>query len=194
MKMEDIKAYQDELATRVNNERTITDENGRSAVIKLRVPSIRDAINVGTVWVNSISSGVIEALGVDSSYDARNKYMSDLAAATNSRQHLHWVESITFNGATVSKAETLEKIFDTVISSNDTLRESFMKHVQDFSNETLMSVIGIPNYTCPACGGHQHMVEGEQEGAEIPTIIPIEAATTFFDLLFQRTELIRQRG
>lgn len=201
MTMEQITQYQQDLTLRVQSERIISDGKGHDVTVRFRVPTVRSAIDAGSVWVNSISRSVIDALGADSTVDGRNSYMADVAKATEARQHLHWVESITMNGAVINNRESLEKVFDTVFSANDALREDFTAKVVEFSNASAVTVLGIPNYKCPACQRHQHLVEGQDEEAlndlsaeDIPTIIPIEGVTTFFDLLLQKVELIRDRG
>lgn len=191
--LEEIQKYQSLFSHTHGVSRELTSRNGKKLTVELKVPTMAEFINVGHRWVEGISSMVINALGADAGIGARNQYMADLANATSSRQHLHWVKSITVDTDVINDTEALEKVFENVISVDKDLREQFAKHVLDFTNKTMTTVIAIPNYTCPACKGVQHMTEGAAEGEDVPAYIPVDPFSTFFDLQFQRVSLIRER-
>lgn len=192
--LEEIQKYQAQFAVNHGVSRDLVSKTGRKLSVQLKVPTMAEFINVGQRWVEGLSSMVINALGAEAGLDARNQYMTDLANATSSRQHLHWVYSLSVDTDVITDADAIEEIFANVISVDNDLREQFAQHVLDFTNKTMTTVIGIPNFTCPACGGQQHHTEGEIEGEAPPAIIPLEAVSTFFDLQFQRISLIRERG
>ena len=193
--MEQIEKYQAGFAANFGHQRVLVDNRtGQRMTVVYKVPTLHDFLNTGDRWVTGISSAVVEALGVDADLEKRNSYMQDLAKVSTSRQYLQWVKEVIIDGDIVNTQDGLEDIFELVVSANDDLREQFEQGVVDFSNSTLISVIGIPNYRCPNCNGVQHQTEGAGDDEDAPAIIPVEAISTFFALLFQKVALIRKRG
>lgn len=192
--LEEIKKYQSDFASNFNHERVLTaHRTGQHMTVKYKVPTLREFLDTGDRWVTGISSAVVEALGADADFDKRNVYMQDLAKVSSSRQYLQWVESVSFDGSLITERDALESIFEIVVSADNDLREQFEEGVGAFSNATMVSLIGIPNYRCPACNGIQHQTEGAGEDEDVPAIIPVEAISTFFALLYQKVSLIRDR-
>lgn len=193
--LEEIQKYQSGFAANFNHQRTITSKtSGRSMKVFFKVPTLRNFLDTGDRWVTGISAAVVEALGADAGFNERNAYMQDLAKVSTSRQYLHWVDHIMLDSDPITGAEALEQIFANVVSVDDDLREQFETAVTEFQNATTVSVIGIPNYRCPLCKGIQHRTEGAGDEEDVPAIIPVEAVSTFFDLVFQKVALIRKRA
>ncbi len=192
--LEEIKKYQAGFAANFNHEKTLTSHRtGQKMKVLFKVPTLREFIDTGDKWATSISAAVLEALGADADFDKRNSYMQDLAKVSSSRQYLHWVDHIVIDTDPITDRTAIEEIFTSVVSADDDLREQFEEAVTEFQNATTVSVVGIPNYRCPSCKGIQHRTEGAQEDEDVPAIIPVEAVSTFFDLIFQKVSLIRQR-
>ncbi len=192
--LEEIKKYQAGFAANFNYEKTlISHRTGSKMKVIFKVPSLREYLTTGDKWATSISAAVVEALGADADPAKRNSYMQDLAKVSSSRQYLHWVDSIVIDTDPITDRDAIEEIFTNVVSADNDLREQFEEAVTEFQNVTTISVIGIPNYRCPACKGIQHQTEGAGDDEDVPAIIPVEAVSTFFDLIFQKVSLIRQR-
>ena len=192
--LEEIKKYQAQFTAQHGVTKELISRKGHKLSVRLKVPTMAEFINVGQRWVEGLSKMVLDALGADATVQARNQYMVDLASASAARQHLHWVESISVDTDLITDADALENIFENVISVDTDLREQFTQHVLDFTNRTMTTVIGIPNFTCPVCKKPQHLTEDAAEDEDPPAIIPLEVVSTFFDLQFQRISLIRARG
>lgn len=192
--LEQIKKYQAGFAANFNHEKTLTSHrSGKKMKVVFKVPTLREYIETGDKWATSISSAVVEALGADADFERRNSYMQDLAKVSSSRQYLHWVDHIVIDTDPITDRAAIEEIFSSVVSADNDLREQFEEAVMEFQNATTVSVIGIPNYRCPVCKGIQHQTEGAGEDEDVPAIIPVEGVSTFFDLIFQKVSLIRQR-
>ena len=89
----------------------------------------------------------------------------------------------------VHQRETLSNIMNR-ISSQDDIRNEIIEAVRNYIDHTSLTVIGIPTYKCPACGG-ENKVEGTQESFE--GIIPLDVYNTFFLLLVQAVGRIISR-
>lgn len=184
-----VEAYKKELLAAQKRTITLTGLNGKEISLTLKVPTIAEYIDSGQRWISEITSSVNKALAQNVTNDERNSYIMNHGQVSAMLQYIHWIDTLTFDGADIDDVETIEKLL-TALSSDDLIRTGFMDELDSYINQSTISVIGIPTYDCPACGE-------EQKPAKVlpnhSNIIPLDVYQLFFTLLVQRLERIQVR-
>lgn len=149
--------------------------------VTLQVPTIAQYEASGFAWVDGIVDLLEGSLGVSLRGKERDDYIIDQGRLTALRQYGHWVKSIEAGDDVVEDIETTEELLG-MLSSNEELSEKFFEKVGNFIDESTVSLIAIPKYDCPACGGEQH---GDVHDTRHPHLLPIDVVSVFFTLLDQ---------
>lgn len=166
--------------------RTITfGETGLK--IDLRVPNIDEYLNAGSRWVSDIVQMIDSSITDKDNNAARNFNIDQLGKATTMRQYSHWVDSIDANGVIIDDRDTIEATLADMSSVND-IRKNYLEDIQKYIDDSTISVIAVPSYTCPACGKDQKL-----DLPRFPHLLPIDAISCFFTLLVPRLAKIQNR-
>lgn len=188
--MEDVERYRKEMLSLQNRRIELkTTTNDNSYYFDLHVPTIREYFEHSNDWISSVVSGVEKSLEIEPTDNERIQFVTQNAQSTIMRQYSHWVENITFGDNTINDKETIETILE-YTSVDDDVRDKFTAEVKKYINDSVVSVIGIPTYECPKCGGKQKY-NGRNDS--LYSIIPLDMLQTFFSLLVQKIISIRQR-
>jgi hypothetical protein len=167
----------------VGKRRTImlSDEVG----ITLRTPSVDEYLNSGQRWVDELVQSVTNAFAQDLTEKQRNDMIYDRAKATSMRQYVHWIESIDMPklGKQIVDRPTLEMTISNM-SSDDVVRDKYYKAVQQYINDSMVSIVAVPQV---------HVDESDKVLPRFENIIPIDPVSVFFSLLYQKIQQIRQR-
>jgi hypothetical protein len=186
--VEDLEIYRKEFLR--GQPRRIMLGTDSGVELELKICSIQDYADSGYRWINDLESQYTEALIGDER--VRNEYLFDQAKATAMRQYGHFVNAIYFDGqlSATSAKEQQEAIEETLsaLSADNALRSNFTQQVAKYIDDTTISVVGIPSYVCPACGGEEKISDSSPRFADI---IPVDVTKAFFTLLQQKTEIIR---
>lgn len=188
MTNESIELYQSDFTIGQNRAVKISDD----CVVILQTPLIKDHLESGFRWVNTIEETYGQAMTQD--VESRNEYLFNQSKATMLRQYGHCVHSINLgdpadeNTQKFTDTEVIENALNDM-SSRDDLRQNFLDGVSKFLDDSIVSFVAIPPYKCPSCGKDQPTSEGKK----YPNIISLDAAQTFFQLLVQRRDKIQNR-
>lgn len=186
---EQVSRYRKELLNNQPRVIKITKDDGEIS-FKLKVPTALEWINEGTSWINNIVETITSSFSESANINERNRHILNSAKASALQQYSHWVEEIEIDTNIVKKKETIEAIIGS-LSSDDFIREEFIKKIREYIDDTVISLIGVPDYKCPACGKPQ-----EDPNNTLPNfvnIIPIDVYNTFFIPLVQRVIKITNR-
>jgi hypothetical protein len=163
-----------------------------SSEIELTLPSMASYADAGEKWISSVEATYGSAMTVDES--ERQAYLMNQIKATAMREYAHCVAKMTTNlDAEVpfeeTRSEAINKILED-LSTNDEVREKFIEETRLFLEDASMAFVAVESYTCPACNGKQRPSE---PGFPHDELLPIDAMNTFFQLAYQRVNLIQQR-
>ncbi len=183
MDTDSLKRYGDEFIRGQKKKITLSDQVN----ITVKIPTIVEHIDSGYRWVNTIEESYGKALIQDES--KRDDYLLSQGKATVMRQYSHFVESIEVAGDVYDDIDTLEEVLNDLTAS-DKIRVSFMDKVAEYLDESIISLIAIPTFTCPNCGGEQVPTK---EYVRHPNLIPLDIVQTFFTLLIARLRKIEAR-
>lgn len=146
----------------------------------LNVPTIEQYENSGFEWVDNIVKMMEDSFGVSLRGDERSTYIEHQGRMTSLRQYGHWVQKVMIdNEETGDDRETIEGMME-VFSSSREVRETLFEEIADYIDNSTVSLIAIPKYNCPNCGGDQ-----SPEDNKHPYLIPIDPSRIFFTLLDQ---------
>lgn len=178
--------FSDEELTRYQNEHvrggtrvvTLKDE----LRLHLHVPSIQDYEASGFAWVDSITDMLEGAFGVSLRGSDRDNYIIDQGRLTALRQYSHWVSRVEVGEDIIEDKETIEELLET-LSSDEDIADSFFEEVGKYIDDASISLVAIPKYDCPSCGGEQ---TAETLDERHPHLLPMDTIRIFFTLLDQR--------
>ena len=159
-------------------------------------------ITQGHQWVSSIVEAVNRALGSNATDRERNDQITRQSKAATICQYAHWIESLEYGEITanpnnpddnaVAVIRNQETLLESLksLSSIDSIRNKIIDAVKDYIEESTVSIIGVPAYTCPVCQKDQ---VGETKYPRRTTVIPLDILQVFFALLIQRLSRIENR-
>lgn len=188
----EVKQYQNTLLPVANKEVRLVSTEGQEVFVTLKSPSINDSISHGTEWIDSIVNIVESKAGADIPVENKEAHFRHHARASEMNHYRHFVKSVRFGEfSEIESAEDVHKQL-TAMSQNDGLRSSFLEEVKKYINDSTLSIIGIPTFSCPACGGVQP-TGTTTDNKELKEIIPLDAQQLFFDLITRKLLKIVRR-
>lgn len=180
MSLEKIEAYQREFE--------VTQRHGSVQIhpgvtLKLRVPTLAEARDIGYEWVDDIVTTTQKAFGKRINEGARENFMTHRALMASLRQYSQWFSAIVRTGAQEFEITDRKKIdeFIEMISADEEKVGLLYKVIRDFIDESTVSLIALPRYKCPACQG-----EPDEALLKHPRLIPLDVVQVFFTLRDQR--------
>lgn len=188
--LESIKRYKEELNKCHKKSLELKSNSDVPINFVLKTPSIAEHIESGHKWISNITELVESIVTDESDHETRNSLILDHGRASSMRQYSHWIESIEFETNTIDDSETIEKTLNS-LSSDDTIRVSFINSVVDYINNSTIALICVPSYDCPACGSTQKVENIDIDG--FSNVIPIDVVQVFFEVLSQRLSRIKIR-
>ncbi len=150
--------------------------------VTLAVPTIQQYETAGFGWVDNIVKLLEGSLGVSLTGRERDEYIIDQGKLTTLRQYAHWVKSFTLGDSIVEDFDTIEGLLDN-LSASEEISDKFFNGVGAYIDKSVISVIAIPKYDCPACGTPQ---EGDVNQEFHPHLLPLDVVRIFFTLLDHR--------
>lgn len=153
---------------------------GKSKAItfNLKVPSVAQYLNICNKWVSETVEMINNAFSDKVGESKRNQYIVKQSELTTLRQYGHFVKDIVYlNGNYVSNKDDIASVLNTLSADRD-LVTGLTTAIREYIDDTVVNVIALPHYKCPACGGNM-----SKEETKHPMLIPIEVATFFFTLV-----------
>lgn len=189
MSPESVLKYRESLRAKEKKTIKLCEGTEQEIELTLRVPSAFDYFDSTNRWINGIGTKVIETLGADSSFNERNKIITEHAAASQMRKYAHWVETIVIGGGIINDRDSIEKTLDAMSVSIE-VRGEYETKVAAYVEGTCFSLIGVPDYKCPHCGKYQ--ITDETKDPLHRSIIGIDVPQTFFTMLVQRAQSVKE--
>ena len=156
--------------------------------VTLKTPTVEEYLDSGNRWVAGIVQMVDSAFQLDGEDGTRNAHIDEQGKATTMRQFAHYVSQIHLsNDNNILDRETLEMALND-LSSRPGLVDRYMDEIGKYINDSTIAVVAIPAHECPNCGTPR-----ESNLPKFPQLLPIDVASTFFTLLVQKVQAIRER-
>lgn len=200
--LESVKKYQEEMKATKSHRVVLNEGTKHEVAFVLKTPTMTEYITQGHQWVSSIVEAVNRALGSNATDRERNDQITRQSKAATICQYAHWIESLEYGEITanpnnpddnaVAVIRNQETLLESLksLSSIDSIRNKIIDAVKDYIEESTVSIIGVPAYTCPVCQKDQ---VGETKYPRRTTVIPLDILQVFFALLIQRLSRIENR-
>jgi hypothetical protein len=188
MTKDSVLNYQKELLDCQTRKVTINKDQKDATDLTLRIPSIAEYVDAGHRWISDIVSMVNKTIGMDADDNERNEYIFNQGQSTSLRQYSHWISSIILGDNNIIESkEDVENILGH-LSADDNFRNGVMEKIKEYISTTVVSLVGIPTYDCPACG--------KEQKSPLPkhtSVIPLDVIQVFFTLLMQKNQRMKIR-
>ena len=200
--LESVKKYQEEMKATKSRRVVLNEGTKHEVAFVLKTPTMTEYITQGHQWVSSIVEAVNRALGSNATDRERNDQITRQSKAATICQYAHWIESLEYGEITanpnnpddnaVAVIRNQETLLESLksLSSIDSIRNKIIDAVKDYIEESTVSIIGVPAYTCPVCQKDQ---VGETKYPRRTTVIPLDILQVFFALLIQRLSRFENR-
>lgn len=168
--------------------REVTLSNGMK--VALKVPTVAEHVSDGLGWVNKINHSIDTIIAVEGDgEEAKTEMLQQYVNSSILRQFSHFIDFIEADDSVISDRDTLHSVLE-LMSSDDDMRRELTKAVLDFTSQTTIALVGIPEYKCPSCGVAQNP---EPVNPELTSVIPLDVMMLFFTLLTLRMSRILER-
>jgi hypothetical protein len=189
--IQSVNRYKEELVKIQKNKKVINEGLSDMLTITIKTPTAVEYIDSGHKWIGNIVDSIERIVGNDVTRNERDALITRHAQATSIRQYSHWIDSIEIESNIIDDRETIETALEG-LSSDDNIRNQIIKAVVNYINSSVISVIGIPVYDCPACGKVQSS-NLEDLNKNFKNILPLDVIQVFFDLVTQRIQRLVER-
>lgn len=183
MSKDEVAAYQAEFSASRTTRLTFR-ENDAPFHFELQVPTIRKYFENANTWIYATVAAVEHAVTATDDEQERRQMVLENARVTVMRGYGHWVKSIIFNENVMQNEKDISGLLDR-LSAELEIATAFENGVKQLINETLISLVAIPDYECPSCHKKQ-MHKDETEANPLKALVPIDPINTFFSLLVHR--------
>jgi len=181
---DEVKEYQETLTTNEPLSFTLDSEDGSRIDITLQSCSVNRYLELGYNLVEQIEEyldNVINKLNVKDE-DAKENAKERILRTFYLKSYTHLFKEIRIDDARLESIEEIVEaleVFDSSIEFSKIIKDKLI----EFLDRKLLTVIGIPNFTCPKCRATQ------SEDA----IIPIAVYEYFFLLVNSRYNVIMEK-
>lgn len=178
--LESLAAYKQELAKSAPSKRVVVSEGTeQEMVINFRIATADDYFRESNEWVSEVGATVLKLTTEATTPAAKNKMYQDAMMMSYLRNYASWIESIEFDQTVIEDRATIEDTLSRLSNDNEFI-EALVRGKDEFHNASIISVVGIPTYTCPACKKPQ---PGMTENKGMSNFIALEVVELFFDLV-----------
>lgn len=177
--LETIRLYQEQFLRGQTRKVTVNDQ----VSFEMEVPSIADYLESGAKWVDTITSVVDKALGLNADERKRVDYIEKLGKASNIRQFGHWIKSITIGDDVITNREDIDNSLN-VYSESDQHNNKFFDDIQQYIEDSTISVVAVTR------GDYD---QESTKMKQFPNYLVLDVMSTFFILLLQKVQRLDQR-
>lgn len=151
--------------------------------IIVKTPTIGEHIDSGYRWIADIEQSIRATIN-NLSDSKLNSLIMERAGLTLLRSYGHYIKAFVYDdGSTVNTKLDIDATINNLCTSPDVVSK-FTEDLQKHITSSTISMIAIPRYKCPDCGGDNHVEEQTH-----PHLIPIDGAQLFFVLRDQKLQL-----
>jgi len=184
---DEVKLYQDTLTG--NNEDTISiDADGTNTSLVLKTPFINEYLVHGDNYVNELKSKIEELYTsgiLEKDDDEAVKLIIDSIVL---KMYSHYIKSINVDGKVVEELKDLDDAIE-ILSGADEYKDKLLNSIIKYIDNSLISIIGIPTFTCPTCKESQ---TEQDSNNKFKSFIGLNTYMYFFTLLaFQYQKAMR---
>lgn len=148
-----------------------------NTTFNFRRPFLQDHFDDGIDWIDGIVDVFNRTLASTSSSEAEKQHHLNTFVRTSALRNIsHYIDSIEMgDSSVVDRKEIRASLAE--MSAVPEIVEAISKAVVKFRNDTILSVVGVPEHKCPSCGDH---TKCSNEDASLVSIIPLDVLNMYF--------------
>lgn len=183
---DEVKDYTESLPVNEEVNFVLTGNEGVNIEIALATPSVNKFLDLGDFIVTELQEHYNEIVR-KSNVNFKDEEKIDavrekILTTVYLKGYSHFVKYIKVEDAILEDVSGIAEALE-IINDSEDLYKVFVDKLKGYIDRNLITTIGIPNYTCPSCGGKQ----GED------TIIPLAVYEYYFLLVSSRYDAIMER-
>jgi hypothetical protein len=172
---DDVFKYQETLPTAGEVTLKFDDEDGDDITIILGPVSVSRYLDSGHDFIDDLRDKAIELIKKNKQLQDPDKAERVILKGIYLNVYNHFIKGLPVDDAVISDpAEVRDAL--TMLTSNHTLAKKIMDAIKEYINNSLISIVGIPNFSCPSCKQDQTTKE----------IVPLAVYEYLFILLHSR--------
>jgi len=189
--IDDITEYQSTLPINQTKAFEYTVHNDAKIKIYFKTPTLLEHIEYGEYWVEYIIKISQELFLTSSTNEDKENIVARTTTAVVLSIYNTFVDKIEFeDGSYITDKDDIIANLEVLSGDNDII-SNFITDVKNYINDNTIAIVGIPNYTCPACSEEQNKDDIVNE--RFKEFIPINVIENFFALSALKTSKIEQR-
>lgn len=200
MTLAQVKQYQEGLIHTKNKRVVLLEGTNSEIAITLKTPMMRQYLNQGASYIESIINAVNRSMNVDARTEDRNRLINTQANAASLCQWEHFVDQIEFGKLSSSETsirliKDRSSVIETLklFSSTDAIREKIKEEILSYVSRSTIAIMAIEAYNCPICNKPQEEAT-KVKFPQFKSYIPLDIVQVFFGLLAQKMARIETRG
>jgi len=176
---EDVTKYQETLPNAGEVTKSFKDDDGETTSLILGPVSVSRYIESGQDFINELRDKAVTLIKSNKQLDTPDKAERVILNGIYLNVYSHYIKGIPVDDAVISDPnETREAL--NILTSNHTMAKEIMDAIKHYIDDSLIAIVGVPNFTCPNCKSEQTKKE----------LIPLAVYEYFFILLHSRYEKI----
>ena len=183
---EEVKEYTESLPTNEEINFVLTGNEDTNIEITLATPNVNKFIDLGDYIITELQEQFNEVIRKSNinfkDEDKINAVKEKILTTVYLKGYAHFVKTIKVEDAVLEDVAGVAEALE-IINDSEELSNTFIDKLKSYLDRSLVTTIGIPNFTCPKCGGEQ----GEDK------IIPLAVYEYYFLLVSSRYDVIMER-
>jgi len=158
------------------------DGNELEIDVHIQAPNVTYYLEAGRDFITSLRKAANDIVKDSKQIKNPEEAENVLIKTYYLQLYLHYIKSIKIDDAILSSIDDIKEGLNT-LTGNESIRDKLLKSIKDYIDNSLVSIVGIPNFICERCKQPQSKTE----------IIPLSPFEYFFILLHSRYERILQK-
>ena len=176
---EDVTKYQETLPNAGEVTKSFKNDDGDETKLILGPVSVSRYLESGHDFINELRDKAVTLIKSNKQLDTSDKAERVILNGIYLNVYSHYIKGIPVDDAIISDPnETREAL--NILTSNHTMAKEIMESIKKYIDDSLIAIVGVPNFTCPNCKNEQSKKE----------LIPLAVYEYFFILLHSKYEKI----
>jgi len=183
--IDEVKKYQEtldgngELPININLEDT-------SVSIVVETPSVNKYLMHGEYFITLLHEKVNEIIRSSKAFEDEKEAEILILNTMYLSTYIHYVKRIVVNGKIMDDVGDLHKSLE-MLSNQPKIRKNIKSKITDYIDNSLVSIVGIPDFMCPICGSTQ---KSEEDKSNFKSFIPLNMLDYFFTHLGYQYQML----
>lgn len=178
--------YQEEVSKSELNSFEITTPSSKIKV-NFKIPNIGKYIDLSVDWLENINSKLADMITNTKDKTVHENLAKELRGVMSTGLYRSYIDKFIYNvdgdDHVLTDKDEINDVMDGLIFNTD-LTEGLIGKIHEFIEDTLVSLVAIPSYTCPSC---KKEYKDSHSNKHFDRLIPLATTDLFFFLITRFT-------